>query len=661
MKRNRVGFALTLLAMAAIISGCSSGEDFPTGKWTSNIPDVGVVVFDFRDDGKHVVTNGSSPIDQRQVDAGTYATSGDTLEFLTDSYCGTRINGGVEGGQYTWALVDEQLTLTVVEDACEGRRAVLDGTALTRPVESADGEAAAEPVAEPVPWWNEQTFYEVFVRSFSDSDGDGNGDLQGLIDKLDYLNDGDPATTTDLGVTALWLMPIAESPSYHGYDAVDYFSVEQDYGTNADFTALMEAAHARGMKVIVDLVLNHTSSEHPWFTESAGSSESGKRDWYVWSDTNLGQVTPWGTQAWHPSSTGYYLGLFWEGMPDLNYRNADVTEQMYDVARFWLRDMNADGFRLDAVRHLIEDEGSVSSTPETHEWLVAWDDFVDSLDPQALTVGEVWDDTSVVAPYVVNDEVDVAFEFALAQGIVQGVDLGDASRFQTALSRALAAYPAGQFAPFLTNHDQNRVMSQLDGDAGKAKLAATALLTLPGVPFVYYGEEIGMVGQKPDQMIRTPMQWDGSANAGFTSGSPWQAVNGDYTSVNVATQEDDPQSLLSHYRALIQARAQHPALRTGALATAASTCDDVAGLLRSSDDGSSNVLVVLNFADSQQSGCALTAAQTRVPAGTYDATDVLSGVQAASVTVGDNGSIEEYVPFPTVRPRQSAVLVMTAQ
>ncbi len=650
----RRGFPLVVVALAALlVAGCSSGQDFPTGRWTASEPG-GVMVIDFKDDGTHVVTTGTSLIDQRQVDAGTYEADGDTLEFRTDSYC--MVNGGAEQGTYAWSLDGGRLTFTVADDPCADRRELLDGSAMTPIAAQSGATATAEAVDAPVPWWNELTFYEVFVRSYSDSNGDGIGDLRGLIDKLDYLNDGDPATDDDLGVSALWLMPITQSPSYHGYDTTDYFTVEEDYGTNADFAALVAQAHARGMRVIVDLVLNHTSSEHPWFSASAGDAASPKRDWYVWSATDPGQATPWGTQAWHRSGDAYYLGLFWEGMPDLNYRNPVVTEQMYDVARYWIDDMGADGFRLDAVRHLIEEDGSVSGTPATHEWLVAWDDYVDSVDPDALTVGEVWDDTSVVAPYVTDDEVDLAFEFALAGGILSSANSGDAAAYRGAVANALAAYPAGQFAPFLTNHDQNRVMSMLGGDAAKAKLAASALLTLPGVPFLYYGEEIGMVGQKPDEQIRTPMQWDGSANAGFTDGTAWQPVNGDYPEVNVAAQATDPDSLLAHYRALIRARTDHAALRTGGLMALASSCRDVVAHLRTAPDGGDTVLVLLNFADSDQSGCAFDGAASKVPGGTYEVTDLLTEEPAAGITVAEDGSITGYAPLPTLSPRQAALL-----
>jgi len=243
-------------------------------------------------------------------------------------------------------------------------------------------------------WWNDSVFYEIFVHSFYDSDGDGIGDLNGLVEKLDYLNDGDPATTDDLGITGLWLMPIAQSPSYHGYDVADYCAVDDEYGTNEDFRRLVDEVHRRGIRVIIDLVLNHTSSKHPWFQSARDDVNSPYRDFYIWSEQDPGYKGPWGAQAWHRSATGYYYGVFWEGMPDLNYDNPAVTAEMEEVIRFWLEDMGADGFRLDAVKHLIEEDRSQENTPATHEWLRGFYVFYKETNPDAMTVGEVWSSTT---------------------------------------------------------------------------------------------------------------------------------------------------------------------------------------------------------------------------------------------------------------------------
>jgi glycosidase len=526
--------------------------------------------------------------------------------------------------------------------------------------------APASASAEQLPWWNDRVFYEVFVRSFNDSDRDGIGDLNGLIEKLDYLNDGDPATTDDLGVTGIWLMPIMQSPSYHGYDVTDYYTVNSDYGTNADFKRLVEEAHKRGLAVIVDLVLNHTSNEHPWFAESASDPSSPKRAWYRWSPTDDGSRAPWsgGGPVWHKRGDDYYFGLFWEGMPDLNYANPEVTAEMENVTRFWLEEMGVDGFRLDAIRHLIEEGTTYSNTPATHTWWQGYDDFVDSVDPQALTVGEIWDSSSAVAPYVRDDEVDLAFEFDLAQGILTSIQRREPQATAQEVGENLAAYPPGQFATFLTNHDQNRVASELFKDPEGNKLAATLLMTLPGVPFVYYGEEIGMTGSKPDEKIRTPMQWAGDATGGFTTGVPWEPLNADTNTVNVAAQDADAESLLSHYRQLIHLRNAQPALREGEFVPVDSSCPSTFAFMRhlppasaETQDGQT-VLVVVNFAaKGEQTGCTFSYTGDILPAGVYQAGDLLAGEQAAGLTVAASG-FQGYAPLPAIEPRAGHVLLL---
>ena len=445
------------------------------------------------------------------------------------------------------------------------------------------------------PWWNDTVFYEIFVRSFSDSNGDGVGDLTGLIQKLDYLNDGDPATTTDLGVTGIWLMPIAESPSYHGYDVSDYTQVDREYGTNADFKRLIAEAHRRGIRVIVDLVLNHTSSQHPWFT-AAQDPASPKRNWYIWS-----KEQPQGP-GWHKGRSGWYYGYFWEGMPDLNYRNEAVTAAMHDAARFWLEEMGVDGFRLDAVKYLIEDGRRIENTPATHDWLKDFHTFYKGVQPDALTVGEVWSTSDVSASYV-GDELDLAFDFPLADATIASALNGRSLDAQRAQKTVLAAYPAGQYATFLANHDQNRTRSRLIDD-DQARMAATLQLLFSGVPFVYYGEEIGMSGTKPDENLRRPMQW--TADGGFTSGKPWRDYFEDFAQRNVAAQTQDPKSLLSHYRELIRLRNSHEALRIGQPWLIESDHPAIYAALRAS--ANQTVLVLLNLSNKPVEGYSLSLA-----------------------------------------------------
>ncbi len=452
--------------------------------------------------------------------------------------------------------------------------------------------------------WNPRVFYEIFVRSFYDSNGDGIGDLQGVIEKLDYLNDGDPATTDDLGVTGIWLMPVTDGLSYHGYDVVDYRQIDPDYGTNADFLELIDAAHQRGIAVIMDLVINHTSVQHPWFISSATEPDSPYADYYIWADEDPNYSGPAHQQVWHPLGERFYYGLFWDGMPDLNYENPAVTQEMYDIARFWLEDMGVDGFRLDAVKHIIEEDQNQENTAATIAWMQDFNAFVHSVKPEALTVGEIYSGSFAVAPYV-PDAVDVAFEFDLASNIIDSVRRRSSQGVASIQNRALELYP--QYAAFLTNHDQNRVMSAFQGDVRQAKLAASLLLTGPGLPFIYYGEEIGMEGEKPDEFIRTPMQWSNDAeNAGFSNDVPWEAPDESVAEINVAAQTDDADSLLNHYRQLIHLRNQHPALQTGAFQIV-ETPRQLYSFLRVTDDETLLVLLNLHSADIEDYALALPA------------------------------------------------------
>jgi alpha-amylase len=495
-------------------------------------------------------------------------------------------------------------------------------------------------------WWNDAVFYQIFVRSFRDSDDDGTGDLNGLIEKLDYLNDGDPNTSGDLGVTGIWLMPIAQSPSYHGYDVVDYLTVERDYGTNEDFQRLVEEAHKRGIKVLVDLVLNHTSNQHPWFEEARSGEDSPYRDYYVWSEDDPGYNSPWGSRAWHRLPSGYYYGVFWEGMPDLNYTNPEVTAEMREVTRFWLEDMGVDGFRLDGAKHLIEDGPQQEHTPATHEWLSDFRTFYKDVNPEAVTVGEIWSPTRDVVPYV-GGELDLAFEFDTAGAMLNSAKYEDSSPILRAHRFITERYPFNQFATFLTNHDQARVMTELAGNVDHARSAASLLLTGPGVPFIYYGEEVGQIGGKPDENIRTPMQWNGGENAGFTDGATsWQPPQSNYQEVNVAAQSDDADSLLSHYRRLIQARSEHEAVRAGAWREVETDERRIYTSLRQSGDDI--VLVVVNLSGEPISDYALFVDDG--PLSTGVASEILTGVPVEPPALNANGGFDDYRPLDELAP-----------
>jgi len=507
-------------------------------------------------------------------------------------------------------------------------------------------EAAPAAAAERAPGWDhawarDAVFYEVFVRSFADSDGDGIGDLRGLTARLDDLNDGDPATTTDLGVDGLWLMPIFASPSYHGYDTTDYESINPDYGTLDDFDTLLAEAHRRGIRVILDFVMNHTSDQHPWFVESASSPASPRRDWYVWRADDPGWTQPWGSTypTWHPRDGAFYYGIFWSGMPDLNFRTPAVRREIERLAELWL-DRGVDGFRLDATRHLVADgPGQLQNdTPETHAFLRELSAAVRRSHPQALLVGENWTDTATIAPYFGStaevtggDELPLNFDFPLAAAIVEGVRSGDPAPIAATLASIAELYPPGVLdAPFLTNHDMIRIASQLDGDERRLGTAAALLLTLPGVPFLYYGEEVGVANGpgRDDTQKRTPMPWDDSPGGGFTSGTPWFPFAPGRATANVAAERGTPGSLWERYRALIALRHAVPALGTGTLAPLPTGAVPtlLAYLRRTADD---RVLVIHNLGET-----AVEAAPLALDAAALEPLFVDAGVAASH---GDAG------------------------
>lgn len=490
--------------------------------------------------------------------------------------------------------------------------------------------------------------YEIFVRSFYDSNGDGIGDLNGLTEKLDYV--------AGLGARCLWLMPVAESPSYHGYDVTNYYKIEPDYGTNDDFKRLVAEAHGRGIRVLVDLVLNHASSEHPYFQAALGDTASPYREWFIWSPTP-GPKNQYGGDNWHrsPVRDEYYFGFFWKGMPDLNFRHPPVMDEAKRVARFWLEEMGVDGFRLDAVRHLVEDGSIVSNTPGTYAALREFGQYVRGIAPQSFTIGEVWDSTGALLTYY-PDQLDAYFAFEVSDALVDGVRKGSVGRIFPAIQRLEREVP-GRWSSFLRNHDQTRTVTALGGDIAAAKLAATLLLTLPGLPFVYYGEEIGMTGDKPDERLRTPMHWTRGAAVGFTQRKPWEALQPDSLTANVEAQDADSGSLLNLHRRLIQLRAKHSALHSGDLVPLTTADSAVAAYLRRSGD--SVVLVVANLGTAPVTGVTVSSPDSVLRRGAYTARDLTSGAVALAPQIGRDGRITRFAPVRMLGPRQSLVLELS--
>jgi alpha-amylase len=495
-----------------------------------------------------------------------------------------------------------------------------------------------------LPWWKQAVFYEVFVRSFNDSNGDGIGDFNGITQKLDYLQ--------NLGVTALWLMPIHPSPSYHGYDVINYFNVNPDYGSLEDFKHLLAEAHRRGIHVIIDLVLNHTSNQNPLFIDANNNPQSPYRNWYLWSDTDP-ETSGLNGPAWHAGKFGYYYGIFSDSMPDLNYTNPDVTAFLEKVVHFWLTNVDADGFRLDAVKYLIEEGQKLENTHSTHLWL---QDFYSSYKAEkkdAYTVGEVYGAGAFLAKTYTGNQLDQVFNFEMASGFVNSAAGEANSGVNSAITFMLQDMPDGQFATFLTNHDQNRVMSVLNGNVNKAKIAAAILLTAPGTPFIYYGEEIGMQGKKPDEDIRLPMQWSAQANAGFSTTTPWRAPAADYLQVNVTAESSDPNSLLNFYRELIAIRSKHSALQNGSLTLVASENPGVYSILRK--DASERILVLMNLTRLAINNYNLNVKNAPVPDGFHTLSSIFGSGTFASVDV-KNHAFASFKPVNELPPYSLYIL-----
>ncbi len=496
----------------------------------------------------------------------------------------------------------------------------------------------SRPDANQQSWWRNTVFYEIFVRSYCDSDGNGIGDFNGVTSKLDYLQ--------SLGIQGIWLMPINPSPSYHGYDVLDYYAVNPQYGTLDDFKNLVVEAHARGIRIIIDLVLNHTSSQHPFFLSANSSPQSPYRDFYIWADSYPGN-------HWYTGNTGYYYAFFGSDLPDLNYKNPDVTAEMDNVVRYWLKDIGIDGFRIDAAKHLIEEGLQLEGTESTHTWLRNFYTMYKAENPEAYTVGEIFGAGAFAATVYTGDQLDQIFNFEMAGGFTGSALGGSNTGINSAITFALEDMPGGEYATFLSNHDQNRIMSTLNGNVGKAKIAASLLLTSPGTPFIYYGEEIGMQGEKPDEDIRLPMQWSEANNAGFTTGIPWRAPAANYLQANVADEANDPDSLLSHYCNLIMIRNQHPALRYGSISPIATTNTGVYAALRVSD--SETILILLNLTKNPINNYSLSLKTASLSDGSYQIDPILGTGLGASLSIS-GGVFNNSLPLAELSPFSTTIL-----
>ncbi len=437
------------------------------------------------------------------------------------------------------------------------------------------------PLAREASGARQGVYYSLFVRSFADGDGDGVGDFKGLTARLDYLNDGDDRTTSDLGITGIWLLPIYPSPSYHGYDVSDYYGVNPDYGTMEDFEAFLAAAEERGISVILDMTCNHSAASNPWFLASTDPA-SPYRDWYRWIDEgesgyNLNQQI-WGHRLWNPYNGSYYSGLFYSGMPDFNLSTQAVREEFRKIAKFWM-DKGVSGFRFDAAGHIFNAaklKAGEASQERAVEFWGEYTGYIRSLDGGAYTVGEVWEPTYTRAAYMKG--LGSTFHFDLGTKIVDLIREGSGGKNNLAnsLEADYASYasenPGYIDAPFLTNHDQNRISGMLKGDPAQLKLAASLYILAEGIPFIYYGEEIGMMGAKPDEQIRTPFLWNLPGKDRFQAS--WIESKYNKKTVPASAQAKDGDSVLSHYKRLLRVKTAHSALYEGRFK--AVSCDNSA-------------------------------------------------------------------------------------
>jgi maltose alpha-D-glucosyltransferase / alpha-amylase len=521
-------------------------------------------------------------------------------------------------------------------------------------------------------WYKDAVFYELSVRAFKDSDGDGNGDLRGLTEKLDYLQ--------TLGVDCIWIMPIYPSPlKDDGYDIADYYNIAETFGTLDDFKVLIKEAHDREIRVITDLVLNHTSDQHPWFQASRSDRNSPYRDYYVWSDDDQKYKdariifidTEPSNWTWDEKTEQYYWHRFYASQPDLNYDNPKVQEEMLNIARFWL-DLGIDGFRADAVPYLFEREGTnCENLPETHAYLKKLRAFVDQNYPGRILLCEANQWPEDVRPYFGDgDEFHMGFHFPIMPRIFMAIKRGDIKDMVDILRRTPTIPENCQWCIFLRNHDEltlemvtdeerqwmwqqyapearmklnlgirRRLAPLLDNDRRKIELAHSLLFTLPGSPILYYGDEIGMgdnIWLEDRNGVRTPMQWNSESGAGFSE-APLEAL---YTSiiadevygparVNVDSQRRDPNSMWHTIRHMLAIRKQYHAFGRGEFEWLDCQNDKVAVFQRTYDG--ETILAIHNLSDEEQSVSLKIKKTAKSPTDLLTQKELLSGEGSSNV------------------------------
>lgn len=468
--------------------------------------------------------------------------------------------------------------------------------------------------------WPYGVKYEIFVMSFADGDGNGKGDFKGLTTKLDYLQ--------ELGINGIWLMPIMPSDTYHKYHVIDYKNIDPDYGTLGDFKTFVDEAHKRNIKIITDFVVNHTGNLHPWFLEAQKGKDNPYRDYYVWAKKDSIQKDLFKKEVsydsdnirkWHAvnnDSLGeHYYGYFNGLCPDLNLDNPKVKEEIIDIAKFWLNDVKVDGFRMDAARHIFLDERA----EDNHQFWVWFREEMEKIKPDVYLVGEVWSDSKTVAPYLKG--LPSLFNFDLGYAITNvassGVDtIGLVKTYKDIRDYYRSITTEYLDATFIKNHDQTRLLTELKGDQNKARIAASLLLTLPGTPYLYYGEEIGMLGDKlktyedffgPDAYVREPFIWDVGKQDPLQTSWEKPEFSTDKTVVPADVQREDRSSLLNFYKKLIHYRNSSLPLTQGEIDYSGINASEIVSFRRIFEDKQelvihnvSDVEVTINLADENQ-------------------------------------------------------------
>ncbi len=439
-----------------------------------------------------------------------------------------------------------------------------------------------------------RVFYSVFVQSFYDSDNDGIGDIPGLTSKLQYLK--------ELGIGGLWLLPVHPSPSYHKYDVEDYYDIHKDYGSLKDYKKLVKKAHELDIIIILDLVANHTSNKHPWFKKAISGNQK-YRDYYVWSDNPKDfEKEPY---QWHQVRNDKgekqdgerYYGFFWWEMPDLNFDHPQVREEIKKIGQFWLGKIGIDGFRLDAVPHYYPDD-------QLNKNLIWWREFragMDEVNPDAFIVAEIWGGAEKTSPYL-KSGISAGFNFELSdtirKSVLSGKNLGIVETVINIQEQYFVSNPNFEDATILTNHDMDRIMTELKRNNNMAKVSAALLLTLPGNPFIYYGEEIGMLGEKPDEYIREPFLWNiEGEDSGQTN---WEIpyASSSKTVKPLFYQKDDRMSIFNHYKSLINLRNQNPALSQGSISPIATGNSKIVSFFRYS--GTQEAIIIINLSSEME-------------------------------------------------------------